>query len=209
MSKKVPHLATAAAEAASRLWDSCDDSQVIVWLDNWYRKRFSSDPRHNDMSLNVSVMAVLHITDIPVFAGYFSLKEIASRIGTISVNLAKVAARVHSGVNLVNEDDLKCEWIRVPLDVHRSGMRSLQWTPYVLTEYTVSLQADLLHILGDLESLQKHTKRVLPLLVDMDIHYRVMKLVYGASTSTFDMGKRLSFMPVMYGVWIEGNRSKK
>ena len=200
VAKKLPHLATAAAEAATKLWESCDDTQVIVWLDNWYRKRFGSDPRHNDMSLNVSVVAVLHIPDIPLFPGYFSLREIASRISVIAIQLSKVATRINSGVATVNSDDLQCDWIRVPLDVHRTGMRSLQWTPYLLTEYTVSSQCDLLQILDDLDSLQQHTKRVLPLLVDMDIHYRVMKLIYGVSTSSFDMGKKLSLRPVMYGV---------
>ncbi len=138
VSKKVPHLATAAAESAKRLWDSCDDRQVIVWLDNWYRKRFGSDPRHNDMSLNVSVVAVLHISSIPLFPGYFKLQEIVSRISVQANQLSRVASRIHFGVASINSDDLEYDSIRVPLDVHRTGMRSLQWTPYLLTEYTVS-----------------------------------------------------------------------
>jgi hypothetical protein len=172
----------------------------VVWLDNWYRKRFTTDPRHNDMSLNVSVMAVLHISEIPMFPGYKSLRELVTGIPVVLNQLMKVAARVISGVQLVVESDLDVEFIRVPLDVHRQGMRSLQWTPYLLTEESVSSQKDLLSIILDLDVLQKQTRRALPLLVDMDIHYRLMKLIYGTSTAAFDMGKKMSLIPVMYGV---------
>ena len=114
--------------------------------------------------------------------------------------LLKVAARFVSGVQSIVEEDLSNDFIRVPLDVHRTGMRSLQWTPYMLTEQTVSSQTDLLRIIIDLESLQRHTRRALPLLVDMNIHYRLMKLIHGNSTAAFDMGMKMQMVPVLYGV---------
>jgi hypothetical protein len=193
-------LATEAAEAARTLWASCKDQQVVVWLDNWYRKRFSTDPRNNDMSLNVSVTAVLHISEIPMFQGYKSLRDLVTGIPVLVQQLMKVAARVIGGVQLVVEEDLHPECIRVPLDVHRTGMRSLQWSPYFLTEQSVSSQTDLLNIILELEGLQRQTRRALPLLVDMDIHYRLMKLIYGSSTAAFDMGMKMSQIPVLYGV---------
>ncbi len=112
----------------------------------------------------------------------------------------KVAARVIGGVQLVVEEDLHHEFIRVPLDVHRSGIRSLQWSPCFLTEQSVSSQTDLLNIILELEGLQRQTRRALPLLVDMDIHYRLMKLIYGSSTAAFDMGMKMSQIPLLYGV---------
>ena len=98
------------------------------------------------------------------------------------------------------EQDLRPEWVRVPLDIQRSDMRSLQWLPYALTEQTVSSQRDLLAILADLEALRIHTRRVLPLLVDMDIHYRIMKILYGLSSASWNYHAHLVQTPVLYGV---------
>jgi hypothetical protein len=189
----------AACAAAKELWESTKDHQLVVWLDNWYRRRYGTDPQ-GDMSLNVSALAVLHITEIPVFPGHLSLRSLVDAVPQRVAALLRAYGRMHAGVAAVNAEPLQPAWLRVPLDVHRTGMRSLQWLPYQLTEYTVSSQADLLQILHDLHELQSHTQRVLPLLVDMDIHYRLMKLVYGQSLVNFDYGHTLSMIPVLYGV---------
>lgn len=200
MHKKVENLEVAASQSARRLWDSCEDHQVLVWLDNWYRKRFGTDPQQTDMSLNVSVLAILHIPEVPVFPGHKSLGEILVALPQLAQDLSRVAARLCAGVTIIVEEDLDHTQIRVPLDIHRVGMQSLQWYPYLLTELSVGNQADLLSILHDLHELQRHTRRPVPLLVDMDIHYRVMKLLYGVSTSGFNMSLKMNLVPVLYGV---------
>lgn len=196
----VENLEVAAGRAAVKLWDSCGDHQVVVWLDNWYRKRFGTDPSQVNMSLNVSVLAVLHIPEVPIFQGQKSLGEILASIPRIVVDLTRSLSRLLSGIKTINEEEIQAHMIRVPLDIHREGMRSLQWSPYLLTENSVSNQADLLQILHDLRDLQRHTRRPLPLLVDMDLHYRVMKFMYGVSTSEFAMSKKMSMTPVLFGV---------
>ena len=103
----------------------------------------------------------------------------------------------------VAEVQLTPNMIRVPLDIQRHGMRSLQWRPYVITPETVSSQRDLLSIVHGLRELHRHTRRVVPLLIDMDVHYRLMKLVYGQSFCAWDFGKHLSLTPLLYGVCYE------
>ena len=200
MSSSVPHLADEAAVAAHQLWESCKNRQVIVWLDNWYRKRFGSDPLANDMSLNLSVLAILHTTILPDFQGHLSLQKVFEGLANVTKGLVGAFARVQKGIKIVLAEDLQPQWIRVPLDVQRSAMRSLQWTPYLLTEQTVSSQSDLLDILKDLEPLRVHSRSVLPILVDMDIHYRIMKVMYGQSTSKWDFRGFLAQTPVLYGI---------
>ena len=174
---------------------------MIVWLDNWYRKRFGSDPLTNDMSLNVSVLAVLHVPEIRLFKGHMSFPELVNATASVARQLVAALPRLRDGIGVVNAEPLQPEWIRVPLDVQRKGMHSLQWLPYQLTEETVGGSLDLLAIMKSLDSLQRHTKRAVPLLVDMNIHYRLMKLMYGRSTEKFDYGQSLLMTPVLYGVW--------
>ena len=80
-------------------------------------------------------------------------------------------------------------------------MRSLQWLPYALMEQTVSSQRDLLAILADLDTLRVQSRMTLPLLVDMDIHCRIMKLLYGQSAVKWNYSLHLVQSPVLYGVY--------
>ena len=203
VSSSAPRLSTQANECAQRLWESCRGVQVIVWVDNWFRKRFGTNPRQSDMCLNVSVVTVLHIPKIPIVPGYMTLGEVVLALPNCAIQLTKVPSRVLQGVSSVLEVDMEPEWIRVPLDIHRQGMRSLQWMPYFLTERTIGSQLDLVHILLEVGDLQEHSKHVLPILLDMDPHYRIMKLLYGSSASRFNVPKLLSMHPLFYGVWQE------
>ena len=175
--------------------------QLVVWLDNWYRKRFGTDPVTNDLSLNVSVMAILHTTALPRFPGHLKVSELFTGLSGVVQVLLNAFPAVRKSVSIVLEQDLQPEWIRVPLDVHRRDMRSLQWLPYGLTDQTVSSQIDLLAIFADLDVLRVQSRMVLPLLVDMDIHYRIMNLLYGQSTLRWDYAAHLVLTPVLYGVY--------
>ena len=70
-----------------------------------------------------------------------------------------------------------------------------------LSEFTTSGQFDLLNILKDLRDLQRHTRRPLPLMADMNIHYRLMKFMYCTSMDNFDLRQWLCNVPLLFGVW--------
>ncbi len=61
-------------------------------------------------------------------------------------------------------------------------------------------QVDLLAILDGLQTVHNQTRRAVPLLVDMDIHYRILKLIYGCGVSNFDYARALRLTTVIYGV---------
>lgn len=153
------------------------------------------------MSMNVSVLTVLHIREIPHFPGYLTLKQMLDHVPYLGRLLRSALQRVHAGVREVNAVPIQPEWIRVPLDVQRTGMKSLQWRPYMLTEETVGCQLDLLQILKCVETLHAQTFRDVPLLVDMNIHYRVLKMVYGCAMEKFNCAMFLQHTPVLYGVY--------
>ena len=90
-----------------------------------------------------------------------------------------VGSRIWPGVESVLEQDLELQWIRVPLDVQCSGMRSLQWFPYLHSELSTSSQVDLLRLVGEIAEMQRHGRSAMPVLVNVDIHYRFMKMKYG------------------------------
>ena len=52
------------------------------------------------------------------------------------------------------EEPIEKDWVRVPLDVHRQNMRSLQWRPLFLSEWTTSGQLDLLNVICEIKEVQ-------------------------------------------------------
>ena len=69
----------------------------------------------------------------------------------------------------------------------------------MLTENTVSCQPEMLAIILDLEVLRVRTRRCVPLLVDMDIHYQMLKMIYGQGLSQFRMREKMLTFPFLYG----------
>ena len=80
-------------------------------------------------------------------------------------------------------------------------MRSLQWRPLTLSEQNVSATVDLLELLQTARDVQQRTGRLMPLLVDENIHYRVMRMLYSAPFARFDLHEYLGEIPLLYGVW--------
>ena len=69
----------------------------------------------------------------------------------------------------------------MPLDVPRRGAESLPWRPYALADHVVSGQVGLLEVLADLRAtVLPHAAPgggPLPLLLDVNLWYRVLKLL--------------------------------
>lgn len=77
----------------------------------------------------MSAVAVLHITDIGDFPGHKrwakleeSVDNFVSKMPRVCLDMLRRCARTVS-------EPVQREWVRVPLDVQRTGMRSLQWSP--------------------------------------------------------------------------------
>ena len=94
---------------------------------------------------------------------------------------------------------------RVPLDVPRVGVRTLPWRPLLLADHVVSGQVGMLELLRDLHRtlLPSMTRPVgpLPVLVDVNLWYRTVKLVYGREAQRWTVGEALGRMPPLYAVW--------
>ena len=93
--------------------------------------------------------------------------------------------------------------VRAPLDVRRDT-RTVQarvWRPFALSKEKVNGGVGLLNLLQFAKDRAQQTNRVLPLLVDKNIQYRILKLLYGANNQRWNMRAYLRYVPVVYGVW--------
>ena len=92
--------------------------------------------------------------------------------------------------------------IRVPLDVRRTGVVSLPWTPFHVSECCVSSQVGLLRFMRFSARIAERTEyRVAPVLVDENIHYRMFKLCWATPFTRWQVCSFLRTVPPLYGVW--------
>ena len=80
-------------------------------------------------------------------------------------------------------------------------MQAPVWRLFALSKEKVTGGVGLLNLLHFAKDTAKQTNRVLPLLVDENIHYRILKLLYGAKNQRWNMRAYLRYVPVVYGVW--------
>ena len=80
-------------------------------------------------------------------------------------------------------------------------MQAPVWRPLALSKERVTRGVGLLNLLHFAKDTAQQTNRVLTLLVDKNIHYRILKLLYGARNQRWNMRAYLRYVPVVYGVW--------
>jgi hypothetical protein len=71
----------------------------------------------------------------------------------------------------------------------------------MLSEYTVSSNDDLLRILDLAGEVQRRSRLTMPLLVDENIHYRILRMLYGRPFITYAVHEHLNSMPLLFGIW--------
>ena len=91
--------------------------------------------------------------------------------------------------------------IWAPLDTRRHTVRSVPWQPLMLSDLETGRQTDMVQLMSLLMQFQHRTQHVLPVLVDMNIHYRAMKMVYSVTYAKYDIKKWLVKTPIVYGIW--------
>ena len=91
----IPTLRQRALECLQTLWQQVQGKDVVVWLDNWYLQRYSTNPERPVLSQDVTAMAVLQLSSgplglpasrtrsrsIPAFPGHRSLHQMVLHVG--------------------------------------------------------------------------------------------------------------------------------
>ena len=198
-----------AAQARVRLqelWTDLARHSAVVWVDNYARQRYRRTPQDPNVSLNVTVMAVMRapLAPIPAFPGFPALDRVDGRLEPLAEELAGYGRRrLIPLLALVVTEPLTPADFRVPLDLPRRDARSPVWRPFSLSDYRVGSQTGLLQVLHFLrQTVAEHVRpHPLPVLADENVWYRTAKLVYGREAQAWDVAGALGRLPPLYGVW--------
>ena len=200
-----PSLKKKAAVRLQTTWNKIHQQRVVLWMDNWYNKQFTSNPDKNDKSVNATALAVLLLKDAPRYRhGHLSLEELERRVLVVARmlgNTEKSFARILRDLGYASTRPVVRN-IRAPLDSIRpvTGKRP-HWGPLCLSKEKVSGNISLLNPLQFTRDLAQHTRPVVPVLCDENIHYRICKMMYGEKTTGWNVRIFLRSHPILYGFW--------
>ena len=154
--------------------------QMALLYGNWVKRSHGVDLQHPDHSINCTAVAVLHLPALPLFPGHVSLihavHTIGARVDALQLCHADLFRRVHALPYMIQRT-----FVRVSLDILRQNVLSLRWQPMMLSQLRCGTKLDHLKLLNTIRHVQQATRHVLPLCLDMKIHYELLKYVYGQS----------------------------
>ena len=196
-----------AAAALKATWTLVLASCCVLWIDNWYPAQYTTHRDQSDRSQNCTAIAVLQRKQKPTsWAGHPAIEDLEARITTVRRALQQPGRRILQTLRDMGYPDgcvPDTGNMTAPSDVKRDT-RTLQatvWRLFALLKENVTGGVGLLNLLQFAKDTTQQTNRVLPLLVDENIHYRILRFLYGAKNQRLDMRAYLRYVPVVYGVW--------
>ena len=126
------------------------------------------------------------------WAGHPAIEDLAAWIMTVARALQQRERRIpHTLRDMGYADGCAPDTgnVRATLDVRRDArtVQALVWRPFALSKEKVTSGVGLLNLLHFGKDVAQQTNRVLPLLGDENIHYRILKLLYGAKNQRWNM----------------------
>ena len=161
----------------SKPWHSIVRRDIVVSVDNWWHAQFRANPVKPHVCLDVTAIAVLHTTPLPVFLGHPSLHDLVERVDTVAMAVVQQHREILKVCTDMCNTPISQRFIRAPLGTSRKASRQqLLWQPFGIYESRTGQIQKLLDLLDMLHTAQRHCQNPMALLVHWCIHYRVLKM---------------------------------
>ena len=217
--KKQP-LGEVAAAATHSTIRECRSHMCVLWMDNYNKQRFSKNPGvvpsqanrrsaqagDTNASINGAVFAILPCEGVPPNANPVlqpSVVGLQQAVPNVVNSLQQARPRLQAAVEVLLGEGHTWATTRVPCDVARYQVSIAPWRPYAVRPESVSTTGGLLQLLDGIHTIRRDTGNVdtLPLLVDVDIFYRIMKLMLSETWVAYPLRQYLQGHPLLFGVW--------
>jgi hypothetical protein len=197
-SRQLPLPVRAAATRAA-VMSAAAVHMVVLWMDNYYRMKYGVNPQKFCSSLNGTAVTALHTSGTVHFDGHPSLLQLYQRVEEMSVLLRTSADTLLACANRWR--DALHDDVRVPMDIRRRDVRSLQWRPLALLGVNCSATEALPVLIRTAVDMHAVTRKPVPVLLDINLHYRLCKCLYAVSHAPFAFSRAMQSMPLLFGVW--------
>lgn len=161
-----------------------DNNATLLWIDNFNRSRFSKNlDARRDAGVNCTAVAVyVTLEKMPPAAGWPTLSQLVSRASCSArmQRMKQTARGFIDGSSRLHNIFSEAKALRCPLDILRDPTTVPPWMPYSLLLSNISTTEGLLEVLEQVNDLATRDggSRRLPLMCDINIFYRIAKMVY-------------------------------
>ena len=182
---------------------STHNSDVVVWMDNFNKKRFSRNPNENrDKCINGTVFAVmalpfLHMSPAPSPP----IKTLLATVNDMVSYMTRAVPFVNRLARDVVQEGLTFGKVRAPLDVRRENVTPPPWLPADLHAYNVGSAEGLLRGLQHIRATFSPSARSVTIMCDVNLFYRAMRMMYSSAYAQFNFRAWLAKTPLVLGVW--------
>ena len=133
-------------------------------------------------------MALLQVrSDLDIFPGYPKLDVLKHRLPVVAQRLRDSFLGLCDATKTLLDGPIEAKDVCAPLDCRRISVCSLPWKLFFLTDLTTESQRDLKALVHLLVEVQQQSNKVLPILVDENIHYRLCKMMYNKSYVQYNL----------------------
>ena len=183
-------------------WRSIVRRDIVVWVGNWWHAQFRANLVKPNVCLDVTAIAVLHTSPLHHFLGHPSLRDLVDRVDTVAMAVVQQHREILKVCTDMCNTPISRRTIRAPPDIAReAGRQQLFWKPFGIYESRTGHNQELLDLLDMLRTTQRHCQNPMALLVDCNIHYRVLKFLYPTATVDWSFPDWLRGISLIYGVW--------
>ena len=140
-------------------------------------------------------------SDLDTFLAYPKLDVLKQRLRVVAQMLRDSFLGSCDATKIFLDWPIEAKDIRSPLDCRRTSVGNLQWKPLFPKGLTIGSQPDLAALVHVLVEVQRQSNKVLPMVVDETIHYRLYKMMHSKSCAQYNLALFFSRYPVLYGMW--------
>ena len=176
----------------------------LVWIDNFNKFRYARNVNEErNRCINGAVMCVLPVQGLQgnLWVGWQPLSMLMRASASFSTTVQHAVTQIANEVKTLQQMPLTFDQVRVPCDVRRLGVRNLGWRPWAVYGENVGSTLGLLAILEKVLESQQVVRKTMPLLMDVNIYYRLLKLLYHKKLLRFNVRGAMSQHPLVFGIW--------
>lgn len=199
-----PKVLELAERRRSEALQAASGEVFMLWVDNYNKFRYSRNPNEDrDRCVNCTVFAMLPLrgVDRHVWRGWPSLGDISGQLPVIGRQMVQHQKEFNDRVRSLYRRGLRHEHVRVPCDLRRFGVTTTPWTPFQMLSADIKSTDGLVDAMLEVLRLQSVTCGLCCVLADVNIFWRVIRLVYCVQYAHLNIrGELAECMPVL-GIW--------
>ena len=176
----------------------------IVWMDNFNKFRYARNVNEErNRCINGTVMSVLPLANLSShhWTGWSPLSALVQALPGFAALFGKALRKISNEVKTLQQNPLSFEQVRVPCDVRRVGVRNLGWMPWMVYGENVGSTSGMVVSLSRLLAAQRVVGKLMPIIVDVNVYYRLLKLLYHKSLMKVNLRGAMSQHPLLFGLW--------